>query len=112
MLILKYWKRNLVLINNATHQRETLSERPIRQPLNHQKITVTKTIKKKNENKRLFDNDRMNFSGEFEIKTYSIMTVWISVVSLKLRQIALIYCDLFYDFNVGKHSNQVRPNMN
>ena len=26
-------KRNLVLINNATHQRETLSERPIRQPL-------------------------------------------------------------------------------
>ena len=27
-------KRNLVLINNATYQRETLSERPIRQPLN------------------------------------------------------------------------------
>ena len=27
-------KRNLVLIKNATHQRETLSERPIRQPLN------------------------------------------------------------------------------
>ena len=26
-------KRNLVLINNATYQRETLSERPIRQPL-------------------------------------------------------------------------------
>ena len=25
--------RNLVLINNAPHQRETLSERPIRQPL-------------------------------------------------------------------------------
>ena len=27
-------KRNLVLINNDTHQRETLSERPIRPPLN------------------------------------------------------------------------------
>ena len=27
-------KRNLVLINNATQQRETLSERPVRQPLN------------------------------------------------------------------------------
>ena len=26
-------KRNLVLINNDTHQRETLSERPIRRPL-------------------------------------------------------------------------------
>ena len=26
-------KHNLVLINNATYQRETLSERPIRQPL-------------------------------------------------------------------------------
>ena len=26
-------KRNLVLINNATYRRETLSERPIRQPL-------------------------------------------------------------------------------
>ena len=29
----KTTKRNLVLINNATYQRETLSERPIRQPL-------------------------------------------------------------------------------
>ena len=29
----KIKKRNLVLINNVTHQRETLSERPIRQPL-------------------------------------------------------------------------------
>ena len=29
----KIKKRNLVLINNATHQRETLSERPIRPPL-------------------------------------------------------------------------------
>ena len=28
-------KRNRVLINNDTHQRETLSERPIRPPLNH-----------------------------------------------------------------------------
>ena len=30
----KIKKRNLVLINNVTYQRETLSERPIRQPLN------------------------------------------------------------------------------
>ena len=29
----KIKKRNLVLINNATYRRETLSERPIRQPL-------------------------------------------------------------------------------
>ena len=29
----KLKKRNLVLINNATYQRETLSELPIRQPL-------------------------------------------------------------------------------
>ena len=29
----KIRKRNLVLISNDTHQRETLSERPIRQPL-------------------------------------------------------------------------------
>ena len=29
----KFKKRNLVLINNVTHQRETLSERPIRLPL-------------------------------------------------------------------------------
>ena len=29
----KMKKRNLVLTNNATYQRETLSERPIRQPL-------------------------------------------------------------------------------
>ena len=29
----KIKKRNLVLINNATYQRETLSERPIWQPL-------------------------------------------------------------------------------
>ena len=29
----KIKKRNLVLINNATHQRETVSERPIRPPL-------------------------------------------------------------------------------
>ena len=32
----KIKKRNLVLLNNATYQRETLSERPIRQPLNKQ----------------------------------------------------------------------------
>ena len=31
----KMKKRNLVLINNATYQRETLSEQPIRPPLNH-----------------------------------------------------------------------------
>ena len=31
----KIKKRNLVLINNDTHQRETLSERPIRPPLNN-----------------------------------------------------------------------------
>ena len=29
----KIKKRNLVLINNDTHQRETVSERPIRPPL-------------------------------------------------------------------------------
>ena len=29
----KIKKRNLMLINNDTHQRETLSERPIRPPL-------------------------------------------------------------------------------
>ena len=29
----KIKKRNLVLINNATHQKETLSARPILQPL-------------------------------------------------------------------------------
>ena len=32
----KIKKRNLVLINNATHQREALSERPIRPPLSDQ----------------------------------------------------------------------------
>ena len=31
----KIKKQNLVLINNATYQRETLSERPIRQPLKY-----------------------------------------------------------------------------
>ena len=31
----KIKKQNLVLINNATYQRETLSERPIRQPVRH-----------------------------------------------------------------------------
>ena len=36
----KIKKRNLVLINNDTHQRETVSERPIRPPL--------KTAKKEN----------------------------------------------------------------
>ena len=34
-------KRNLVLINNDTYQRETLSERPIRQPLNAKYHVIT-----------------------------------------------------------------------
>ena len=34
----KIKKRNLVLINNATYQRETLSDRPIRQPLRNGKF--------------------------------------------------------------------------
>ena len=33
MAFSKIKKRNLVLINNDTYQRETLSERPIQQPL-------------------------------------------------------------------------------
>ena len=33
----KIKKRNLVLINNDTHQRETVSERPIRPPLKAQR---------------------------------------------------------------------------
>ena len=36
----KIKKRNLVLINNATYQRETLSEQPIRLPLNKYKLVV------------------------------------------------------------------------
>ena len=39
----KIKKQNLVLINNGTYQRETLSERPIRQPLTNilpQKIQI------------------------------------------------------------------------
>ena len=36
----KIKKRNLVLINNDTHQRETLSERPIRLPLKHSTLNV------------------------------------------------------------------------
>ena len=31
----KIKKRNVVLINNDTHQRETVSERPIRPPLTY-----------------------------------------------------------------------------
>ena len=34
----KIKKRNLVLIDNATYQRETLSERPIRQPFSLQSL--------------------------------------------------------------------------
>ena len=36
----KIKKRNLVLINNATYQRETVSERPIRQPLRKASIAI------------------------------------------------------------------------
>ena len=38
----KIKKRNLVLINNDTYQRETLSERLIRQPL--KKLSSNKTL--------------------------------------------------------------------
>ena len=45
----KIKKRNLVLINNDTYQRETLSERPIRQPLtqfaNKQNICMAVAVK-------------------------------------------------------------------
>ena len=37
-------KRNLVLINNATYQRETLSERSIRQPLSTCRSPTTKYV--------------------------------------------------------------------
>ena len=37
----KIKKRNLVFINNDTYQRETLSERPIRQPLNEFQIVFS-----------------------------------------------------------------------
>ena len=40
----KMEKRNLVLINNETYQRETLSERPIRQPLISFHRTFTKVM--------------------------------------------------------------------
>ena len=36
----KIKKRNLVLINNVTHQRETLLERPIRIPLTMSEFTI------------------------------------------------------------------------
>ena len=39
----KIKKRNLVLINNATYQRETLSERPIRQPLSTINLSLANT---------------------------------------------------------------------
>ena len=42
----KIKKRNLVLINNDTHQRETLSERPIRPPLRCEKCENTPYLKK------------------------------------------------------------------
>ena len=62
----KIKKQNLVLINNATHQRETLSERPIRLPLRDRLQTLLragpnakKKEKKKKEKKK---NYRENFS--------------------------------------------------
>ena len=36
----KIKKRNLVLINNDTHQRETVSERPIRPPLSYSWLAI------------------------------------------------------------------------
>ena len=39
----KIKKRNRVLINNDTYQRETLSERPIQQPLNQQ-LSINQTM--------------------------------------------------------------------
>ena len=46
----KIKKRNLVLINNDTYQRETLSERPIRQPLRTAKrIQISKLTDLKKE---------------------------------------------------------------
>ena len=36
----KIKKQNLVFIDNATYQRETLSERPIRQPLSTHQLTL------------------------------------------------------------------------
>ena len=42
----KITKRNLVLINNATYQRETLSERPIRQPLSAFDVTLRQRASK------------------------------------------------------------------
>ena len=36
----KIKKQNLVLLNNATYQRETLSERPIRQPLSGKSVQL------------------------------------------------------------------------
>ena len=54
----KIKKRNLVLINNATYQRETLSERPIRQPLLSQckkseMVTLQKSEKRKDHSNRV-----------------------------------------------------------
>ena len=50
----KIKKRNLVLINNATYQRETLSERPIRQPL---KITHLAWKRKRSSKKKVKDKE-------------------------------------------------------
>ena len=53
---IKKW--NLVLINNATYQRETLSDRPIRQPLN--KCHMWLFGKGKNQKKNLIYNIKKN----------------------------------------------------
>ena len=39
----KIKRRNIVLINNDTHQRETVSERPIRPPLREKESKEEKT---------------------------------------------------------------------
>ena len=57
----KIKKRNLVLINNDTYQRETLSERPIRQPLK----SGIKRIKHKNRQDFFSDLSPRFWGSEF-----------------------------------------------
>ena len=47
-------KRNLVLINNYTHQRETVSERPIRPPLRDHYDYALSQICKNDQNTHFF----------------------------------------------------------
>ena len=49
----KIKKRNLVLINNDTYRRETLSERPIRQPLSRPALASDSQALKTNKNQYL-----------------------------------------------------------